>query len=136
MRVEMRMHGVIYDAVGEIKEAMEGMLEPQYAERIMGRAEVRATFGVPRLGTVAGCYVSEGKVLRDALMRLVRDGRVIHPGKIASLRRFKEDVREVQSGYECGIGLLNFSDIKVGDLIEVYELVTVAPKLQSTQSAG
>jgi translation initiation factor IF-2 len=69
-------------------------------------------------------------------MRLVRDGRVIHPGKIASLRRFKEDVREVQSGYECGIGLLNFSDIKVGDLIEVYELVTVAPKLQSTQSAG
>jgi translation initiation factor IF-2 len=127
---EIRVYGVIYEAVAEIREAMEGMLEPQYVERTMGRAEVRATFGVPRIGTVAGCYVSEGKVLRDAAMRLVRDSRVVHQGKVASLRRFKEDVREVQSGYECGIGLLNFSDIKVGDIIEAYELVPVAPKLQ------
>ncbi len=132
--VEIRVYSVIYDAVAEIKEAMEGMLEPQYVERIMGRAEVRATFGVPRFGTVAGCFVSEGKVLRDAAMRLIRDGRVVHQGKIASLRRFKEDVREVQSGYECGIGLLNFSDIKIGDIIEVYELVPVAPTLQPTHS--
>jgi translation initiation factor IF-2 len=130
--VEMRLYSVIYDAVAEIKVAMEGMLEPQYVERTMGRAEVRATFGIPRFGTVAGCYVSEGKILRDAAVRLVRDGRVVHQGKIASLRRFKEDVREVQSGYECGIGLLNFSDIKVGDVIETYELVPVAPKLQPT----
>jgi translation initiation factor IF-2 len=135
-RVEMRLHSVIYDAVAEIREAMEGMLEPQFAERAMGRAEVRATFGVPRFGTVAGSYVSEGKVLRDASMRLVRDGRVVHQGKIASLRRFKEDVREVQGGYECGIGLLNFSDIKVGDVIEVFELVAVAPKLQPTHTGG
>jgi len=132
--VEIRLYNVIYDAVAEIKEAMEGMLEPQFAERPMGRAEVRATFGVPRFGTVAGCFVSEGKVLRDAAVRLVRDGRVVHQGKIASLRRFKEDVREVQSGYECGIGLLNFSDIKIGDVIEAYELVPVAPKLQPVHS--
>lgn len=132
--VEMRIYSVIYDAVAEIREAMEGMLEPQFVERIMGRAEVRATFGVPRLGTVAGCYVSEGKVLRDAAMRLIRDSRIVHQGKIASLRRFKEDVREVQSGYECGIGVLNFSDIKVGDIIEVFELVPVAPTLQPTHS--
>ncbi|MFQ5657377.1 MAG: translation initiation factor IF-2 [Candidatus Methylomirabilales bacterium] len=132
--VEIRLYSVIYDAVAEIKKAMEGMLEPQYVERSMGRVEVRATFNVPKLGTVAGCYVAEGKVLRDAAMRLVRDSRVVHQGKIASLRRFKEDVREVQSGYECGIGLLNFSDIKVGDIIEVFELVPVAPKLQVTHS--
>ncbi|MFQ5988991.1 MAG: translation initiation factor IF-2, partial [Candidatus Methylomirabilales bacterium] len=132
--VEMRLYTVIYDAVGEIRKAMEGMLEPTYVERGLGRAEVRATFNVPKLGTVAGCYVSEGKVLRDSAIRLIRDGRVIHQGKIASLRRFKEDVREVQSGYECGIGLLNFSDIKLGDIIEVYELVPVAPKLQPTHN--
>ena len=133
--VEIRVYSVIYEAVAEIREAMEGMLEPQYVERAMGRAEVRATFGVPRFGTVAGCYVSEGKVFRDATVRLIRDSRVAHQGKIASLRRFKEDVREVQSGYECGIGLLNFSDIKVGDIIEAYELVPVAPKLQPMQSS-
>lgn len=132
--VEIRVYSVIYEAIAEIREAMEGMLEPEYVERTMGRAEVRAVFGVPRFGTVAGCYVSDGKVLRDAAMRLIRDSRIVHQGKIASLRRFKEDVREVQSGYECGIGLLNFSDIKVGDIIEVYELVSVAPKLQPTHS--
>ncbi|MCZ6479783.1 MAG: translation initiation factor IF-2 [candidate division NC10 bacterium] len=132
--VEMRLYTVIYDAVAEIRKAMEGMLEPHYVERGMGRAEVRATFSVPKLGTVAGCYVSDGKILRDSAMRLIRDSRVIHEGKIASLRRFKEDVREVQSGYECGIGLLNFSDIKAGDIIEVFELVPVAPKLQPTHN--
>lgn len=132
--VEMRLYTVIYDAVEEIRKAMEGMLEPHYVERGVGRAEVRATFNVPKLGTVAGCYVSDGKVLRDSSVRLIRDSRVIHQGKIASLRRFKEDVREVQNGYECGIGLLNFSDIKVGDIIEVYELVPVASKLQPTRT--
>ncbi|MFQ5881592.1 MAG: translation initiation factor IF-2 [Candidatus Methylomirabilales bacterium] len=133
--VDVRLYSVIYDAVAEIKKAMEGMLEPEYVERTMGRAEVRQTFGVPRFGTVAGCYVSEGKVVRDATMRLIRDGRVVHQGKIASLRRFKEDVREVQSGYECGIGLLNFSDIKVGDIIELYELIPVAPTLQPVHTS-
>lgn len=132
--VEIRVYSVIYEAVNEIREAMEGMLEPQYVERTMGRAEVRATFGVPRFGTVAGCYVSDGKILRDAAVRLIRDGRIVHQGKIASLRRFKDDVREVQSGYECGIGLLNFSDIKVGDVIEAYELAPVTPKLQPMHS--
>jgi translation initiation factor IF-2 len=132
--VDIRLYSIIYDAVNEIKKAMEGMLTPAYVEGLVGRAEVRETFNVPKFGTVAGCYVSEGKVVRDALMRLIRDGRVVHQGKIASLRRFKEDVREVQSGYECGIGLLNFSDIKIGDLIEVYELTPVTPKLEPVHS--
>jgi translation initiation factor IF-2 len=128
-RVDVRLHTVIYEAVDQVKKAMEGLLEPQYVERHVGRLEVRNTFNVPKVGTVAGCYVQEGKVMRDAAVRLVRDGRVIHEGKVASLRRFKDDVREVTTGYECGVGLLNFGDIKVGDLIEVHELEAVAPKL-------
>jgi translation initiation factor IF-2 len=128
-RVDVRLHTVIYEAVDQVKKAMEGLLEPQYVERHVGRLEVRNTFNVPKAGTVAGCYVQDGKAMRDATVRLVRDGRVIHEGKVASLRRFKDDVREVSAGYECGVGLLNFGDIKVGDLIEVYELEAVAPKL-------
>jgi len=127
--VEIRLYNVIYDAVAEVKAAMEGLLEPTYKERVIGRVEVRALFQVPKVGTVAGGYVLDGKVVRDASIRLVRDGKVVHEGRIASLKRFKEDVREVGSGYECGVGLLNFSDIKVGDIIEVYELEAVAPKL-------
>ncbi|MBI3003135.1 MAG: translation initiation factor IF-2, partial [candidate division NC10 bacterium] len=128
-RVDVRLHTVIYEAVDQVKKAMEGLLEPQYVERHVGRLEVRNTFTVPKVGTVAGCYVQEGKVVRDAAVRVVRDGRVIHEGKVASLRRFKDDVREVTTGYECGVGLLNFGDIKIGDIIEVYELEAVAPKL-------
>ncbi|MCI0369852.1 MAG: translation initiation factor IF-2 [candidate division NC10 bacterium] len=128
-QVDVRLHTVIYEAVDQVKKAMEGLLEPQYVERHVGRLEVRNTFNVPKVGTVAGCYVQDGKAMRDATIRLVRDGRVIHEGKVASLRRFKDDVREVSAGYECGVGLLNFGDIKVGDLIEVYELEAVAPKL-------
>jgi translation initiation factor IF-2 len=127
--VDLRLHTVIYEAIAEIRAAMEGLLEPQVVERALGRAEVRAVFQIPRVGAVAGCYVTDGKVLRDAAMRLIRDGRVVHQGKIASLRRFKEDVREVTSGYECGIGLLNFQDLKPGDLIEAFQLETVAAKL-------
>ncbi len=128
-RVDARLHTVIYEAVDQVKKAMEGLLEPQYVERHVGRLEVRNTFNVPKVGTVAGCYVQEGRVARDAAVRLVRDGRVIHEGRVASLRRFKDDVREVTTDYECGVGLLNFGDIKVGDIIEVYELEAVAPKL-------
>jgi translation initiation factor IF-2 len=128
-RVDVRLHTVIYEAVDQVKKAMEGLLEPTYVERHVGRLEVRNTFTVPKVGTVAGCYVQEGRVVRDATVRVVRDGRVIHEGKVASLRRFKDDVREVATGYECGVGLLNFGDIKVGDIIEAYELEAVAPKL-------
>jgi len=128
-KVEVRFYSVIYDAIAEVKAAMEGLLEPRYVERAVGRAEVRQLFQIPKMGTVAGCYVMEGKVIRDASIRLLRDGRVVHEGKIASLRRFKEDVKEVSSGYECGIGLLDFQDIKVADIIEVYELEALAQKL-------
>jgi translation initiation factor IF-2 len=128
-QVDVRLHTVIYEAVDQVKKAMEGLLEPQYVERHVGRLEVRNTFNVPKVGTVAGCFVQEGKVVRDATVRLVRDGRVVHEGKVASLRRFKDDVREVTTGYECGVGLLGFGDIKVGDIIEIYDLEAVAPKL-------
>jgi len=128
-KVEVRFYSVIHDAIAEVKAAMEGLLEPRYVERAVGRAAVRQLFQIPKMGTVAGCYVMEGKVIRDASVRLLRDGRVVHEGKIASLRRFKEDVKEVSSGYECGIGLLDFQDIKVADIIEVYELEALAQKL-------
>jgi translation initiation factor IF-2 len=126
---EIRLYNVIYDAINEVKAAMEGLLEPKYIERILGRAEVRNTFTITRSGTIAGCYILEGKITRDSPARVVRGGKAIHAGKIDSLRRFKEDVREVSAGYECGMSILGFSDIKVGDLIETYELERVAQKL-------
>ncbi|MFN3476147.1 MAG: translation initiation factor IF-2 [Candidatus Methylomirabilales bacterium] len=128
-RVQIRLYNVIYDAIAEVKAAMEGLLEPKYVERVIGRVEVRQLFQIPKVGTVAGCYVLEGKVARDASVRLLRDGRVVHEGRVASLRRFKEDVKEVSSGYECGVALQNFNDIKVGDIIEAYELEAIAQKL-------
>jgi len=128
-RVEMRLYAVIYDVINEIRAAMEGLLEPTMVERSLGRVEVRQLFQVPKVGIVAGCYVVEGKVVRDCPVRVVRDGKVVHEGKVASLRRFKEDVREVAAGFECGVGLLNFNDVKVGDILEVYQLEPVARKL-------
>ncbi len=124
-KVDVRTYRVIYDIVDEIKKAMEGLLEPEEKEVYLGSAEVRATFKVPKVGTVAGCYVRDGVIRRNASVRLVRDGVVIYDGKIASLKRFKEDVREVQAGYECGVGLENFNDIKVGDVIECYTIEKV-----------
>jgi translation initiation factor IF-2 len=102
---------------------MAGLLEPVYKENIIGRADIKQIFHVPRVGTVAGCYVTDGHIERNANARLLRDEVVVFDGKIASLRRFKDDVKEVQSGYECGIGLENFQDIKPGDVFEVYNLV-------------
>jgi translation initiation factor IF-2 len=104
---------------------MEGLLEPDYVEEVMGRAVVRATFRVPNVGVVAGCYVTDGKVARNAELRLLRNNVVIHEGKISSLRRFKDDVREVSQGYECGIGIERFNDVKEGDEIEVFVLKEV-----------
>jgi len=128
-KVEIRLYTVIYDAINEIRGAMEGLLEPKYIERPVGRVEVRQIFQVPRVGVIAGSFVMEGKVTRDSPVRIIRDGKVVHEGKVGSLRRFKEDVREVQSGFECGIGLMNFNDIKAGDVLEFYELEAVAQKL-------
>ncbi|MEK7220395.1 MAG: translation initiation factor IF-2, partial [candidate division NC10 bacterium] len=128
-QVDVRLYTVIYEAINQVKAAMEGLLEPSYVERALGRVEVRQIFNISKVGTIAGCYVVDGKVLRDASVRLVRDGRVVHAGKIGSLRRFKDDVREVLSGQECGIGLANYNDIHAGDVLEMYELEEIAPKL-------
>jgi translation initiation factor IF-2 len=124
--VEIRTYGIIYELLDEIEQLLVGQLAPEEEEVVLGTAEVRATFRVPRTGTVAGCYVVEGVVQRGAKARLLRDGVVIHDGTIGSLKRFKDDVREVQSGFECGIGFENYDDIKDGDLIEVYAVREVA----------
>ena len=132
--VDVRLYTVIYDALNDVRDAMEGLLEPTVRERTVGRAEVRQVFNVPSFGVVAGSFVTEGKITRNALARLVRDHVVVYTGKIDSLRRFKEDAREVQSGYECGIGLENYQDAKTGDIIEAYEIERVARRL--TPSSG
>ena len=128
-RVEIRYYNVIYKAIEEIREAMAGLLDSIFKEHITGRAEVREVFRVPKLGAVAGCLVQDGKISRGGMVRLVRDGVVVYEGKIGSLRRFKDDVKEVASGYECGIGLENFNDIKAGDELEVYEMEEIRPDL-------
>jgi translation initiation factor IF-2 len=127
--VDVRLYRVIYQAVDDLKKALSGLLAPAEEEVELGRAEVRAIFQVPRLGRVAGCYVTGGTVQRGNRARLVRDGTVVYEGRIASLRRFKDDVREVQEGFECGIGLENFQDVKEGDIIEVFEIREVARSL-------
>lgn len=127
--VEIRHYSVIYDVAREIEQAMLGLLEPTFAERYQGRAEVRETFRVPKVGTVAGSYVQDGQITRNASVRLLRDNVVIYEGRLGSLRRFKDDVGEVRSGYECGISIANFNDIKVGDVIEAFVREEVAPQL-------
>ncbi|WP_408022326.1 translation initiation factor IF-2 [Solidesulfovibrio sp.] len=121
--VDIRFYDIIYKLVGEIKDAMSGMLAPVIREQYLGQAEVRDTFSVPKVGMVAGCGVLDGKLTRNAGVRLLRDGVVVYTGKLTSLRRFKDDVKEVTKGYECGVGLENFNDIKVGDVIEAFESV-------------
>mgnify|MGYP006287360351 CR=1 FL=1 len=128
-KVEIRKYNVIYDAVNDIKAAMEGLLSPDLKEETVGKVEVRDIFKVPKVGVIAGCFVTSGKVTRGANVHVIRDGIEIHTGKITSLKRFKEDVREVESNYECGIGLENYNDLKVGDEFEVFEIREVAKKL-------
>lgn len=118
--VEIKLSRVIYEVIDEVRMLMSGLLDPEFKEKVLGRAQVRETFKVPKVGTVAGCYVTDGKITNKAKVRLIRDGVVIHEGGLASLRRFKDDVRDVEQGYECGIGLENFNDVKVGDEIEAY----------------
>jgi translation initiation factor IF-2 len=118
--VEIKLYDVIYDIIAAIKAAMEGLLEPVFIEVVQGRAEVRDLFKIPKVGTIAGCYITDGKISRKANLKLVRDGIVIYDGKISSLRRFKDDSKEVSAGFECGIGIENFNDLRVGDVIEAY----------------
>ena len=120
--IEIRTYRVIYDVIDDVEAAMKGMLDPEFKEVVLGKIEVRNLFKVPGVGTVAGAYVLEGKVQRNAEIRLVRDGIVIHEGKISSLKRFKDDVKEVAHGYECGIGIENYNDIKEGDIIEAFKM--------------
>jgi translation initiation factor IF-2 len=120
--VEIRTYRIIYEVTDDVEQAMVGLLPPTITEAFLGRAEVRQTFTVPKVGTIAGCYVSEGMFRRNAKARLLRDGVQVYEGKIGSLRRFKDDVREVQTGFECGIGIDGYNDIKVGDVIEAFEL--------------
>lgn len=129
-KVDIRLHNIIYDVINEVKLALEGLLEPEKKEEVLATVEVRETFKVPKIGTVAGCYVLDGKVVRNNKVRLLRDGFVIFDGHINALKRFKEDVREVEQGFECGISLENFNDIKVKDIIESYTIVETKRKLE------
>lgn len=129
-RVDIRLYTIIYDALNDIKAAMEGLLEPTLKERVLGRAEVRQVFTVSKAGTIAGSYVVDGTITRSSAgVRVIRDNVVVYQGKLGSLRRFKDDVREVQQGYECGIGIENFNDVKAGDIVEVFAIDKIAAKL-------
>lgn len=123
--VEIRMYSIIYDAINEVKDAMEGMLSAEIKEEIKGTAEIRETFKISKVGTIAGCMVTDGTIERNHDVRIIRDGVVVYTGKLGSLKRFKDDVKEVRQGFECGLNIANFNDIKVGDVVEAYEMVEV-----------
>jgi len=127
--VDIHTYDIIYEAVDEVKSALEGMLAPAKKEKVLGSAEVRAIFKVTKVGTIAGCYVTEGVIQRGAKVRLIRDGIVVYDGELSSLKRFKDDVKEVRESFECGMGIANFNDIKVGDLIEAYMVEEIARTL-------
>jgi translation initiation factor IF-2 len=128
-KVDIRLHTIIYELTDELKRAMTGLLEPVFKEVYKGKAEVRETFRITKVGNVAGCIVSDGVITRDCLMRLLRDNIVVHTGKIGSLRRFKDDVSEVRSGQECGITVENYGDVKQGDVIEAFVRERVATEV-------
>ena len=127
--IDIRLYSIIYKAIEEIKEAMEGMLSPEFKEEIVGTAEIRETFKITKFGTIAGCYVTDGRINRNHQVRIIREGIVVYTGELGSLKRFKDDVKEVKNGYECGLNIANYNDIKVGDVVEAYEEVEVNRKL-------
>ncbi|WP_207535850.1 translation initiation factor IF-2 [Desertivirga arenae] len=127
--IDIRLYSIIYDAINEVKAAMEGMLAPEFEEKIIANVEIRETFKISKVGTIAGCMVLDGKINRNSKIRIVRDGVVVYTGELASLKRFKDDVKEVATGYECGLNINNFNDIRVGDIVEAYENVEVKRKL-------
>jgi translation initiation factor IF-2 len=134
--VDIRLYTVIYEALNDVRDALEGLLEPALHEKVLGRAEVRQVFAVSGIGQVAGCAVTDGKILRGAKARLLRDHVVVHDGRIATLKRFKDDAREVVSGYECGLSLEAYQDVKVGDVVEAYEVEQVARRLTPGAAKG
>ena len=127
--IDIRLYSIIYKAIEEIKEAMEGMLSPELKEQIVGTAEIRETFKITKFGTIAGCYVTDGRINRNHQVRIIREGIVVYTGELGSLKRFKDDVKEVKNGYECGLNIANYNDIRVGDVVEAYEEVEVNRKL-------
>lgn len=127
--IDIRMYSIIYDAINDLKDAMEGMLSPEMKEEITGNAEIRETFKISKIGTIAGCMVTSGKVFRNSQIRLIRDGVVIFTGELTSLKRFKDDVKEVSKGYDCGLQIKNYNDIKEGDIVEAFQEVAVKKKL-------
>ncbi len=128
--IDIRTYSVIYNAIEEVRDALEGLLSPEESEKTLGTVEIREMFKVPKIGTAAGCYVVEGRINRNDKIRLIREGVVIYQGRLASLKRFKDDVKEVQSGYECGLSIENYNDIKVGDEVEAFEIVETRRKLE------
>ena len=128
-QIDIRLYSVIYNAIEELEKAMEGMLSPDIEEKVVCNIEIRETFKISKVGTIAGCYVLDGKMTRNTQLRVIRDGIVVYTGELATLKRFKDDVKEVTSGYECGLSIKNFNDIKVGDIIEGFEEVEVKKKL-------
>ena len=128
--IDIRTYSIIYDAINDLKDAMEGMLSPELKEEITGTAEVRELFKISKVGTIAGCMVTDGKIYRNAGIRLIREGVVIYTGELASLKRFKDDVKEVSKGYDCGIQIKNYNDLKEGDVIEAFREVEVKKKLK------
>ena len=127
--VEIKLYRIIYEAVAEVRAALEGLLRPEESEVTLGEAEVRELFKVPRIGVIAGCFVRSGVINRAGKVRVIRDGVEVYDGTIGSLRRFKDDVKEVREGFECGIGIENFNDVKVGDVIECYRTDQIARTL-------
>jgi translation initiation factor IF-2 len=127
--VDIRLYNIIYDAINEVKSALEGMLAPSISEQVLATVEVRDIFKISKVGTIAGCHVQDGKIIRNNKVRVVRDGLVVYNGGLSSLKRFKDDVREVEQGFECGLALEGFNDVKVGDIIEAYTIVETKRKL-------
>jgi len=128
--IDIRNYSIIYDAINDLKDAMEGMLSPKFREEVTGNAEIRETFKISKIGTIAGCMVTSGKIFRNSNIRIIRDGVVVNSGTLSSLKRFKDDAKEVSKGYDCGIQIKNFNDIKIGDVIEAYSEVEIKKKIK------
>ena len=124
-QIDIRLYSIIYDAINELKDAIEGMLAPEKQEKIVANLEIRETFKISKVGTIAGCMCLDGKINRNHNVRLIRDGIVVFTGKLASLKRYKDDVKEVVTGMDCGLNIENFNDIKVGDQVEAYQIVEI-----------
>ena len=128
--IDIRSYSIIYDAINDLKDAMEGMLSPELREEVTGTAEIRETFKISKVGTIAGCMVLNGKIFRNSGVRLIREGVVVYTGVLDSLKRFKDDVKEVSKGYDCGMQIKNYNDIHIGDVIEAFQEVEVKKKLK------